>query len=256
MTKITWWGHATATVEDSGVRILTDPVLTARLAHLHRRRGPLPGPEAVRADLVIVSHLHADHLHLPSLAMLPPGTRLVLPRGGAGLVRGLPLDVTEVDVGETVAVGAHLRVTAVPAVHDGSRRPGSRLRAPALGFLIHGSTTTYFAGDTALFAGMIDLDAHIDCALLPVGGWGPTLRGGHLDPAGAAQAAQLIRPRVAVPIHFGTLWPIGLSRVRPHLFDGAGPSFARHARQTAPAVEVRVLDPGEDTDLGALATGR
>ncbi|MFV2121662.1 MBL fold metallo-hydrolase, partial [Streptomyces sp. Act-28] len=65
--EITWWGHATCTVEDSGVRVLTDPLFTRRLAHLRRRRGALPPPEAALADLVLVSHLHADHLHLPSL---------------------------------------------------------------------------------------------------------------------------------------------------------------------------------------------
>lgn len=86
---ITWWGHATCTVEDSGVRLLTDPLFARRLAHLRRRRGALPPPEAAAADVVLVSHLHADHLHLPSLARLAPGTRLLVPRGRAGPYRGL-----------------------------------------------------------------------------------------------------------------------------------------------------------------------
>lgn len=71
--EVTWWGHATCTIEDSGVRVLTDPLFVRRLAHLRRRRGALPGPEATVADVVLISHLHSDHLHLPSLARLAPG---------------------------------------------------------------------------------------------------------------------------------------------------------------------------------------
>ena len=89
--EITWWGHATCTVEDSGIRVLTDPLFTRRLAHLRRRRGAPPPPEATVADLVLVSHLHADHLHLPSLARLAPapgcwcrGARRARCRGCAG----------------------------------------------------------------------------------------------------------------------------------------------------------------------------
>ncbi|MFE1898330.1 hypothetical protein ACFW9B_21250, partial [Streptomyces yangpuensis] len=41
---ITWWGHATCTVEDSGVRLLTDPLFARRLAHHRRRRGGQPPP--------------------------------------------------------------------------------------------------------------------------------------------------------------------------------------------------------------------
>ncbi|KOG85524.1 membrane protein, partial [Streptomyces varsoviensis] len=79
--EITWWGHATTTVEDSGVRVLTDPLFARRLAHLRRRRGHVPPPAAAAADVALVSHLHADHLHPASLRRLAPGTRLGVPRG-------------------------------------------------------------------------------------------------------------------------------------------------------------------------------
>ncbi len=48
--EITWWGHATCTVADSGTRVLTDPLFARRLAHLRRRRGALPPPEAAEAE--------------------------------------------------------------------------------------------------------------------------------------------------------------------------------------------------------------
>ena len=75
--------------------------------------------------------------------------------------------------------------------------------ADALGYVIAGGgRRVYFAGDTELFEEMSELRP-IDLALLPVWGWGPSLNPGHLDPAGAARALALLRPRVAVPIHWG-----------------------------------------------------
>ena len=73
-----------------------------------------------------------------------------------------------------------------------------------------GGDTVYFAGDTDIFPGMADLASDLDLAILPIGGWGPTLRGGHMDPTTAASSLRLLRPRTAVAVHWGTLWPMGL----------------------------------------------
>ena len=69
--KVQWVGHATALVEVGGHRILTDPLLTRRVAHLRRRR-PLPTPASHDVDTVLLSHAHLDHLHLPSLRRINP----------------------------------------------------------------------------------------------------------------------------------------------------------------------------------------
>ncbi|MYR36433.1 MBL fold metallo-hydrolase, partial [Streptomyces sp. SID4944] len=116
--EVTWWGHATCTIEDSGVRVLTDPLFVRRFAHLRRRRGEVPPPQAALAEVVLVSHLHSDHLHLPSLARLSPGTRLIVPSGAVAAVPGLrslhrklDLRITEVRAGDEVRVG-EVRVRA------------------------------------------------------------------------------------------------------------------------------------------------
>lgn len=250
--EITWWGHATCTVQDSGTSVLTDPVFTRRLAHLRRRGGAPPPLRAARADLVAVSHLHADHLHVPSLAMLAPGTRLLLPRGAARQVPSLRrlrgLVVEEVAPGDVVRVG-DLRVRAVPALHDGRRFPVGPHRSPALGYVIEGEARTYFAGDTALFDSMAKEAGPVDVALLPVGGWGPNLGEEHLDADRAAQALALLAPRMAVPVHFGTYWPIGMGGVRPHEFHGPGEEFVRRAAVRAPGVTVRLLTQGGSARL-------
>ncbi|MFF3763241.1 MBL fold metallo-hydrolase [Streptomyces sp. NPDC001922] len=248
--EITWWGHATATVADSGLRFLTDPVFVPRLAHLRRRRGALPPPEAAVADAVLVSHLHADHLHLPSLARLRPGTRLLVPRGAQRALPGLRrlaeggLRVTEVAPGDELAVGEAV-VRAVRAAHDGRRLPYGPHRSPALGYVISGEARTYFAGDTGLFEEMADEVGPCDVALLPVGGWGPFLGPGHLNARRAAEALVRLEPRSAVPVHYGTYWPIGLDAVRPHEFHAPGEEFVRHAARLAPEVTVHRPAHGE-----------
>lgn len=260
--EITWWGHATATVRDSGVRVLTDPLFARRLAHLRRRRGAVPPPAAAEADVVLVSHLHADHLHVGSLARLAPGTTVLVPRGALAAVPGLRrlrgrLLVVEVAAGDSTAVG-DVTVRAVPAAHDGRRLPFGAHRTSALGYVVEGAARTYFAGDTGLFDGMAEAVGPCDVALLPVGGWGPFLGQGHLDAARAAQALVALAPRAAVPVHYGTYWPIGMDSVRPHEFHTPGEDFVAAAARLAPQVSVHRLDHGQSVlvqDAGREGAG-
>jgi L-ascorbate metabolism protein UlaG (beta-lactamase superfamily) len=229
--------------------ILTDPLLGGWLGPL-RRQGPKPASELpAAADLVLISHLHRDHLDLPSLRRIPQGTPLVVPRGTAEWVpRAGTRDLREVDRGETISIGG-TEVTAVRAVHDGHRDFKRGAGIEPLGYLIRaGNRTIYFAGDTDLFPEMSDLGP-IDLALLPVWGWGPGIGPGHLDPERAARALQRVRPRLAVPIHWGTFYPVGLRRFRPGPLTEPALEFARHARELAPEVEVRIVDPGSETSL-------
>ncbi len=70
---------------------------------------------------MLISHLHRDHLDLPSLRRLPTGTPLVVPRGAARWIAKAGADqIREIGRGETISVGG-VEVTAVPAVHDGRR---------------------------------------------------------------------------------------------------------------------------------------
>ncbi|CAM5710877.1 MBL fold metallo-hydrolase OS=Streptomyces alboniger OX=132473 GN=CP975_30370 PE=4 SV=1 [Streptomyces alboniger] len=117
--------------------------------------------------------------------------------------------------------------------------------SPALGYVVSGEARTYFAGDTGLFETMADEVGDIDVALLPVGGWGPHLGHGHLDAGRAAEALVRLAPRSAVPVHYGTYWPIGMDAVRPHEFHAPGAEFVRHAERLAPKVTVHRLAHGE-----------
>jgi len=141
---------------------------------------------------------------------------------------------------------AGLSIRATHAEHASSRGPLSA-STPSLGYVVQGPPTIYFAGDTDLFDGMAELGP-VDVAILPVSGWGPRLPAGHLDPRGAAEALRLLRPKLAVPVHWGTFrTPFG---ERPD--DRPAREFAKAAAELAPEVEVHVLAIGETLALEAV----
>ena len=247
-SRVTFVGHATLLIEIDGVRVLTDPVLRDRVGPLRRQTKSVE-PELYRGvDAVLISHLHWDHLDLPSLRRLDESTKLIVPRGAGKAMRRRRFGhVEELASGESLELGGVV-VSATPAVHSGL--PNTMAPdAETVGFTVRGSRSVYFAGDTDLFEEMSHLGDELDAAFLPVWGWGPVLGRGHLDPHRAAGALRLLRPRIAVPIHWGTLAPIGLGRVRKDWLHQPPREFARHAARLAPTVEVRLLEPGSSTDL-------
>jgi L-ascorbate metabolism protein UlaG (beta-lactamase superfamily) len=246
--SVTWIGHSTVLVEAGGARLLTDPLLRPRIAHV-RRVAAAPGRLDGELDAVLVSHVHYDHLDVGSLRLVR-ARQLVVPRGARRLLerRGFG-PVVELDAGDELSIGA-LTVLATHAEHP-SRRGLGRATA-ALGYLVSAPARVYFAGDTQVFEGMRELAPGLDLALLPIWGWGPRVGPGHLDPLGAAEALQLLAPRLAIPIHWGTYRRIGLSRDAAVLREPAE-RFERLAAELAPHVAVRILLPGERLELPARA---
>src|SRR6185437_6418094 len=82
---LAWVGHSTVLVELDGARVLTDPVLRRRVGHLRRAEAVEPAALAP-VDLILISHVHWDHLDLPSLEALGHDTRVVVPRGAGSLL--------------------------------------------------------------------------------------------------------------------------------------------------------------------------
>ena len=240
--RLTWVGHSTVLIELDGTRFLTDPLLRTRVGHL-RRVQPVEPISVGPLDGVLISHGHYDHLDVPSLRKLDPSTPLVVPKGGASMLRRAGRkNIVEATPGDELGLGG-IKVRATPAEHSGS---GGLRKGDAIGFLLRGSASVYFAGDTDLFDAMAEL-APVDVALLPVWGWGKSLGEGHLDPRRAATAAGVVGARVAVPIHWGTYRPVhhrpGATLTEPPL------EFRRAIAELAPATRVEVLALGETLEL-------
>jgi L-ascorbate metabolism protein UlaG (beta-lactamase superfamily) len=243
--RITYLGHSTTLIELDGVRLLTDPILRARVAHLRRTS---PAPEPGEVDAVLISHGHHDHLDARSLARLPRAVPVILPRGLGSLVRGRGFrEVMEVDVGDETPIGDGVVVRTTPADHAGRPAPGRA--ALTVGFAVLGTRRVFFAGDTDVFPEMNGLVERLDLALLPIWGWGAKIGPGHMDPERAAEALTLLRPRTAIPIHWGTLRPLWRSS-RARFLRDPPEAFAAAAHRLAPEVAVHVLEPGEGLDLG------
>ena len=247
MARIEYVGHATVFVDLDGVRLLTDPLLRNRVAHL-RRSTPVSARSRRGVDAVLISHAHYDHLDLPSLEKLGKSIPMVVPRGLGGLLRKRRFEsVVEVEVGETLGIG-ELQIRAVQAVHDGGRSPLG-VSADPVGYVVSGTKSIYFAGDTELFDGMTELGP-VDIGLIPIWGWGPGLGGGHLDPTRAAEAVARVEPGLVIPIHWGTYFPIHLGlRGRPAFVDLPPLEFLTAVKEAAPGVDVKVLRPGESVDF-------
>ena len=240
--KLTWLGHSCAAIQLDDLLFVTDPVLRDRIVHL-RRRKPVDPATLARAGVILLSHTHHDHLDLPSLDRLDLDAQVLVPAGAGGLLRRRGFrSVHEVVAGDDVDVGA-ARVRVTHAEHASGVRVGTGKTQP-VGYVIDAARTVYFAGDTDLFPGMGALGP-IDVALLPVAGWGPRLPAGHLDPVRAVEALELIRPHLAIPIHWGTYAPW-----RPPKADETpAQAFAELAATIVPSVDVRVLRPGQSCPL-------
>ena len=174
--RITWVGHATVLLELDGTRLLTDPILRKRIAHL---RTVQPPPRRGRA--------RADRCRTPVARPPRPPRRPFAPpareeacrcwrhegrsgRSAAAGSGGRSIRSQRERLGRSGAS----RCEATPAVHG---RPGS-----AVGFLVRGTTSVYFAGDTDLFPELAGLADPLDVALRADLGLGPDPRRGPSRP--------------------------------------------------------------------------
>jgi L-ascorbate metabolism protein UlaG (beta-lactamase superfamily) len=254
LVQVNYIGHATVLIDIGSLRVLTDPVLRDRVVFLQRHgSNPSLGLLTERTpDVILLSHLHYDHTDLPSLRRLPRTTTVIAPRGsGAYLKRWAGVQVQEVWEGDLVRVG-DVEIHVLPANHGwGVSVP--RPLTQSVGYVLRNNLSVYFAGDTDLFPGMADIGRRFDLslALLPVWGFSHRVGIGHLTPMTAALALSQLRPRIAVPIHWGSLRLLGPHSVWKSVDYLSSPphAFAEHAARLAPQTEVRVLQPGEWTRL-------
>jgi L-ascorbate metabolism protein UlaG (beta-lactamase superfamily) len=244
--KIDYLGHSTVILELNGTRVITDPVFRNRIFHL-TRTVPLPEPVIYKdIDIALVSHLHYDHLDIQSLRSLGEKALVCVPKGAGILLRKNGIsNFRELVIGEEFSL-SKLPVRTTYARHRNSRHPLG-MQADCLGYLIGDENIVYYPGDTQIFPEMASISARIDVALIPVWGWGPHLGRMHMSPEQAAQSMAYLKPKLAIPIHWGTYLPTGMQWLKPAFHSSPPLVFAGSVKKNHPQVEVRILRPGDST---------
>jgi L-ascorbate metabolism protein UlaG (beta-lactamase superfamily) len=213
---VLWVGHATMLLQMDDRFILTDPLLEDSVGQVTRRLVQ-PGIDPANLpplDVVVVSHMHFDHLSLGSLdAIEPKVRRLFVPRGGLVYIPNYAFETTELATWESFE-DRGMRVTAVPVKHVGFRYgiDGAWMTTTFTGYVFeyHG-LTVYFSGDTAYDGARFRATAgrfpSIDLALLPIAPIHPRsfMEATHVDPAESVQAFLDLGARTMVPMHYETL---------------------------------------------------
>ena len=211
---VTWLGHAGFFAQIDGVNIAIDP--NWALWHGPVKRVSTPTVLAQHLppiDLVLVSHAHYDHLHLPSLRKLAAGQPIIVPEGVGSLVKNCGFGrIVELKLWQS-ATYRDLRITLTPARHWGARMIHDTHRGFG-GFLIKSRDRCLFhCGDSAMFDGFQEIgkraDAEIDLALMPIGAYeAPSGRPVHMNPEEALDAFQMLNARAMLPMHHDT-FPLG-----------------------------------------------
>ena len=211
---LTWIGHATYLVQLGGRTVITDPILSPRVAIVPRNAPPgLTHETLPHIDVVTVSHNHYDHMDLPTLARLaraPEPPAIVVPTGLAAAMRKIGYrDIFELGWWQTAEV-RDLAITLVPAQHWSRRGLTDTDETLWGGFVIEGGgVRAYHSGDTAYFSGFAEIGRRmgpIDAAMLPIGAYDPRwfMRAQHMNPEDAVQAFVDLGAKRFFAMHWGT----------------------------------------------------
>jgi L-ascorbate metabolism protein UlaG (beta-lactamase superfamily) len=235
---VTFGGHATVVVRYPGLTVAFDPMLGRWIGGVRRAVEPgLADADLADVGLILISHRHADHLHLATLRRLPRTATVVVPTGAAAAISSLGYArVIE------LSPGADLEMRGVQVAAEATAHGTGEL-AHGLAYMLRGDgPSVYLCGDSGYFSGFADLGARFapDVAVLPIGGFLPTsFRERHMSPLDALYAFEDLRARILIPIHHGAF---ALSYER---LDEPARWLVDLARQRGVRDHVVVMSPGQ-----------
>lgn len=226
--KYTFIGHATHILEIGNKQIVVDPFFTSN---------PTTNisSDSVKADYIIVSHGHSDHIEDAVAIAKRTGATVIANFEIIGWLRrqGVAEDKTHpqhIGGGFNYDFG-YVKLTMA---HHGSALPDGSYGGNPAGILIKAEgKNIYLAADTALFSDMkLYAEEGVDLFVLPIGD------NFTMGPEDALRAVKLVEPKIAVPCHYNT-WP---------LIEQDVEAWAKRV-ETETDTKVRVLQPGEMLEL-------
>lgn len=251
--RVTWLGHSTLLIEIDGVRILTDPVWSARASPLpfagpHRFHPPPAPLDALPSlDMVLLSHDHFDHLDRATIrALARTNVAFVCSLGVGGHLERwgvAPGRITELDWWESTSVNG-VQITATPAQHFSGRGLKDRNTTLWSSFHLRGPDHSVFHGaDSGLtpeFREIGERQGPFDLVTLEVGAYHPSWGDIHLGPQLATEAYRMLGSGVLLPIHWATF------NLAVHPWDEPADHLLSLARERAiPLWMPRIGEAGE-----------
>lgn len=226
--RLTYFGHSCFRLEIEKARIVIDPYLT------DNPFGRVPLAK-VPCDWILCTHAHADHICDALDLAERHGATIVAPYELAEYFSGKGAKALDLMPGGGINLPWG-RLDMTPAVHSSALElPGGKNRYMGVpcGYVVRADgKSVYHAGDTALFGDMaLIARGGLDVALVPIGDRYT------MGPTDAVEALKLLRPRIAVPMHYDTTEKI---RQNPHAFASAA---------LAAGQKVRVMGTGETINV-------
>ena len=208
LTRITFVGHSTILIQTKDTNIITDPMFGKypRYLFFYRRsiKAGLKIEDLPKINIILISHSHLDHFHVPSLKKLPKDALVFVPKGyfkklaKIGFSNIHELDGNNWDNETLNNNGTQIKLTAIKSNHPKNCQ----------GYIIEGQHTLYFPGDTGYFDEIEDISKKfdIDVVFLPIMKKISLLRrfNQHIDAYQAMEFVKILNPKhYAIPIHWG-----------------------------------------------------
>ncbi len=216
--SVTWLGHSAFIIRLDGKVIITDPFLGERAGSLgigpkRYVSAPISGADLPKADIMLISHNHYDHLDDATIRAYryKTETQIIVPLGlGDFFVRRGYSKVSEQDWWDKWAIDG-IEITTLPAVHFSGRGISDRNKTLWASFGIStGEGKIWFSGDTAkgeVFEEVGRRAGPFDLSLIAIGAYEPRsiMESVHVTPEEAIEVVQMVGARKAIGMHWGTI---------------------------------------------------